>query len=111
VEEDVVGETGPRNGGNAMKTKNVNRGSRGFAVTSEKYEPIRKAILASVPRSKEGTTFKELVAAVNDRVPKDLFPKRGSVSWYTKVVQLDLEAKGLIGRILSVTPQRVRRAK
>jgi len=94
-----------------MKTKNVNKGSRGFAVTAEKYEPIRKAILASVSRNKEGVSFKELVASVSSRVPKELFPKRGSVSWYTKVVQLDLEANGQIERIPGVTPQRVRRAR
>jgi len=94
-----------------MKTKNVNKESRGFAVTAEKYEPIRKAILASVSRNKEGVSFKELVASVSSRVPKELFPKRGSVSWYTKVVQLDLEANGQIERIPGVTPQRVRRAR
>lgn len=94
-----------------MKTQNVNKGSRGFAVTAEKYEPIRKAILASVPRNMEGVSFKELVASVNGRVPKELFPKRGSVSWYTKVVQLDLEANGQIERIPGATPQRVRWAR
>lgn len=92
-----------------MKTKNVNKGSRGFAVTAEKYEPIRKAVLASVPRNKEGVSFNQLVASVSGRVPEALFPKRGSVSWYTKVVQLDLEASGHIERIPGVTPQRVRR--
>jgi len=92
-----------------MKTKNVNKGSRGFAVTAEKYEPIRKAVLAAVPRNREGVNFKELVASVRDRVPKELFPKRGSVSWYTKVVQLDLEAGGQIERIPGATPQRLRR--
>ena len=94
-----------------MKTKNVNKGTGGFAVTPEKYEPIRKAILASVPRNKEGVSLKELVASVTGRVPIELFPKRGSVSWYTKVVQLDLEAKGLLERIPGVTPQRVRRIR
>lgn len=94
-----------------MKTKNVNKGSRGFAVTAEKYEPIRKAILASVPRSKEGVSFKDLVRSVSARVPAELFPKKGSVSWYTKVVQLDLEAKGQLERIAGVTPQRVRRRR
>ena len=92
-----------------MKTKNVNKGSRGFAVTSDKYEPIRKAIIAAVPRNKEGVSFKELVASVTRRVPKELFPKPGSVSWYTKVVQLDLEASGQIERVPGVRPQRVRR--
>lgn len=94
-----------------MKTNNVNKGSGGFAVTEAKYEPIRKAILASTPVNKEGIAFKELVASVSARVPQDLFPKRGSVSWYTKVVQLDLEAKGQIERIPGAVPQRVRRAR
>jgi uncharacterized protein DUF6958 len=94
-----------------MRTKSVNKGSSGFAVTAEKYEPIRKAILASVPRNKEGMSFKELVASVTGKVSKELFPERGSVSWYTKVVQLDLEADGQLERIPDVTPQRIRRAR
>ena len=94
-----------------MRTKSVKPGSSGFAVTAAKHAPIRKAILASVPRSKDGVTFKELIAAVSRKVPKPLFPKPGSVAWYTKVVQLELEAEGLIARIEGVTPQRVRRVK
>ena len=42
-------------------------------------------------------------------VPADLFPKRGSVSWYTKVVQLDLEARGQLCRVPGQTPQRLLR--
>jgi hypothetical protein len=91
-----------------MKTKNVNKGSRGFAVTPEKYEPIRKAILASVPRGQAGVTFAQLVASVARQVPSELFPKTGSVSWYTKVVQLDLEAAGKLERVPGRTPQRIR---
>lgn len=94
-----------------METKNVNKGSRGFKVTAEKYEPVRKAILASVPRSKSGVTFKDLVASVSERLPEELFPKKGSVPWYTKVVQLDLEADGRIERIPGAKPQRVRRVR
>jgi len=56
-------------------------------------------------------SFKELVASVSSRVPKELCAKQGSVSWYTKVVQLDLEASGQIERIPDVTPQRIRRAR
>ncbi len=74
-------------------------------MTPEKCEPIRKAILASVPRNRTGVSFKELVATVTSRVPKELFPKKGSVSWYTKVVQLDLEAKGPVERIPGETPR------
>ena len=94
-----------------MKTKNMSKGSGGFAVTAEKYEPIRKAILASIPRSKDGVSFNELVVAVKGRVSEEHFPKRGSVAWYTKVVQLDLESKGQIERIPGAKPQRVRRVR
>jgi len=92
-----------------MKTRNVNKGSGGFSVTPQKYEPIRKAILAALPRGTAGLTFQELVASVARKVPDGLFPKRGSVSWYTKVVQLDLEANGLIERVPGQKPQRIRR--
>jgi hypothetical protein len=94
-----------------VKTTNVNSGSRGFAVTPQKYEPIRRAILASVQRGAHSLTFQELVASVATRVPAELFPKKGSVSWYTKVVQLDLEAKGQLERVPDVTPQRIRRVR
>lgn len=94
-----------------MRTRNVNAGSAGFAVTPEKYEPVREAILASLPRTGAGMTFRELVAAVARRVPAELFPKKGSASWYTKVVQLDLEARGYIERVPGQTPQRIRRSR
>ncbi len=93
-----------------MKTKNINKGSSGFAVTPEKYGPIRKAILASVSRGGAGVVFKELVASVASQVPAERFPKKGSISWYTKVVQLDLEAEGKLERVPGETPQRIRRA-
>lgn len=94
-----------------MRTKNVNKGSRGFAVTQEKYEIIRKAIMESVSGAAAGVTFKELVASVASRVPTSLFPKKNSVSWYTKVVQLDLEARGWLERAPGQAPQRLRRPK
>jgi hypothetical protein len=51
------GDAVNQDGENKMKTQNVNKGTRGFAVTARKYEPIRKAILACVPRNKEGLSF------------------------------------------------------
>jgi hypothetical protein len=92
-----------------MKTNNVNEGRRGFAVTPEKYQPICEAILASLSRTGPGVTFNELVASVARQVSADKFPKQGSISWYTKVVQLDLEAKGELERVPGQTPLRIRR--
>ena len=42
-------------------------------------------------------------------MPRELFPKPGSVRWYTKAVQLDLEAKGEIERLPDQAPIRLRR--
>ena len=94
-----------------MKTKNINKGKAGFVVTAEKYEPIKTAILKSLPGNSDGMTFSDLVANVKRKVDPSLFPKKGSVSWYTKVVQLDLESKGLVQRLGGDTPLRFRLAK
>ena len=94
-----------------MKTMNIHSGKNGFAVTEEKYAPIRKAILASLTKCKDGLTFQELCEGVKSRVPMDLFPRPGSVSWYTKVVQLDMEARAEIARVADVTPVRIRRVR
>lgn len=95
----------------SFRTQNINPGVGGFAVTREKYEPLRRAVLTVLPRGRQGITFAELVRRVVPQVKrrKDLFPHRGSVDWYTKVVQLDLEKKGLIVRIPGTTPLRLRR--
>jgi len=97
----------------AMSTVNVNAGARGFRVTKVKYDCIRKAMLTNLPSSQDGLRFTELVARVRREVGnrKDLFPKAGSVMWYAKVVQLDLEKRKLIERVPGVVPQRLRRVK
>ncbi len=94
-----------------IKTRNINKGVGGTRISKEKYEAVQKAILAAVPRLKDGILFKELPKEVAKRVPKPLFPKKGSASWYTTVVKLDLEARGLIERIPGEVPQRLRRVK
>lgn len=96
-----------------MSTANVNAGANGFKVTKPKYDCIRKAMLANLPTTQHGLAFNELVAKVRRDVgdKKDLFPKAGSVMWYTKVVQLDLEKRKIIERIPGVVPQRIRRVK
>ncbi|MBI5868664.1 MAG: hypothetical protein HZB43_10330 [candidate division Zixibacteria bacterium] len=97
----------------SMSTINVTPGASGFKVTKVKYDCIREAILANLPSSKEGLKFNELVSKIKREVGsrKDLFPKAGSVMWYTKVVQLDLEKRRVIERIPEAVPQRLRRLK
>lgn len=94
----------------SFKTKNINpRG--GFNVTREKYAPVRRALLAAVPRGGEGITFSSLVRKLRPRLSRKLFPTTGSVMWYAKVVQLDLEKRGYLGRVRGAVPQHLRRLR
>jgi len=97
----------------SMSTVNITAGANGFRVTKVKYDCIREAMLANLPTTPDGLPFNELVARVRRKVAdrKELFPKSGSVMWYTKVVQLDLEKRRLIERVPGVVPQRLRRVK
>jgi hypothetical protein len=49
-----------------------------------------------------------MAAAAKARAPEDLFPGGEKTGWWTKCVQLDLEAKGLLVR--AGKPLRWRRA-
>lgn len=99
-----------------IEARNVNHPEHRENLKAEKYNAIRAAMLASLPAqdSGESMTFDELereVAAYlkEKDVPEELFPKPGSVRWYTKTVQLDLEARGEIERLPDQSPIRLRR--
>jgi len=92
-------------------TKTVTEGAGGTRIDKAKYEAFRKAILAIVPKNKTGILFKDMPKLVAQKISKEMLPAKGSASWYTTVVKLDLEARKLIERIPGATPQRVRRLK
>ena len=98
-----------------IKAQNVNHPQHQENLKEEKYTLIREAMLAHLPDSRsDGMLFNQLeekVAAhlAENGVPKALFPKLGSVRWYCKAVQLDLEAKGLIERLPNQSPIRLRK--
>lgn len=73
-----------------------------------KYDLVRRAILKEASSSKKGVAFKELSGLVKKRLKKAELKNLGSVTWYTVVVKLDLEAKGLIERIPGKRPQVIR---
>ena len=45
----------------------------------------------------------------NREMSQELFPKPGSVRWYVKAVQLDLEARGIIERVPAKSPIELRK--
>jgi hypothetical protein len=98
-----------------IKAQNVNHPDHQENLKEEKYTIIREAMLTHLPgRSSDGLPFAQLeekVAAylAENNVPIELFPKPGSVRWYCKAVQLDLEAKGIIERLPKQSPIRLRK--
>ncbi len=100
----------------SIQAKNVNHPDHRQNLNVEKYTLVREAILAALPGHNSGQSmpFSDLENAVrsylnNKNVPNELFPRPGSVRWYTKAVQLDLEAKGEIERIPNKSPLRFRK--
>ncbi|MDX2042698.1 MAG: hypothetical protein SF097_15870 [Acidobacteriota bacterium] len=77
---------------------------QGVNISKVKYDTIRGAILAALANGKE-LTLKDLFAAVR-KTMKGKFD--GSISWYTTVVKLDLEAREVIERVPKSKPQRIR---
>lgn len=98
-----------------VKAQNVNHPDHQENLKEEKYSVIREAMLATLPDgSSSGMPFAQLeekVAAylATKNVPTEMFPKPGSVRWYTKAVQLDLEAKGIIERLPTQSPIQLRK--
>ena len=62
------------------------------------YEAMKQAFLKVLPKTAPGLTADELREAVLPHLPEDLYPEGAKAGWYTKAVQLDLEAKGIIAR-------------
>jgi len=92
-------------------TKTVSKGKGGTRVSKAKYDAVRKALLSVVPKKKEGIPFSDLAKLVAPKLPKEMRPTKGSASWLTVVVKLDLEARGVLQRVEGAKPQRVRRVR
>ena len=89
--------------------ENVNSPGRAVRVDVDKYNAMKRAILAVLPTSSSGLTVAELKTRVLPLLPEDLFPGGAKAGWWLKGVQLDLEAKGLIARVHS-KPLRLHRS-
>ena len=91
----------------ATTTPNVAGHTR--RVDRTKYEAMKKAVLKVTPRRAPGLTGNEMIAAVGKIAPKDLFPGH-TYHWWSKCVQLDLEARGILVSDRTRSPLRWRRA-
>jgi hypothetical protein len=80
-------------------------------VDAVKYEATRKALLKIMPRKGAGITQTEMMAKVKAQLPQALFPKGAKSEWWTKCVQLDLEARKVLARDTDAKPLRWLRIK
>ena len=76
-------------------------------VNAAKFTAMREAYLAVLPDAPPGLTPGQIIDALRPTLPQDLFPGGEKAGWWSKAVQLDLEAKGIIAR--SVKPVRLYR--
>lgn len=82
-------------------------GKKPTRIVRWKYDAIRKAILASLPKKKPGLPFADLIRKVEDRLSAEEAAKIGSLPWYLTTVKLELEVAGEIARVPDETPQRL----
>jgi hypothetical protein len=76
-----------------------------------KFDAVRRAILAILPRRGEGVLFTDLTGLVKEKLAEDELAKLGTPMWYVTTVKLELEVRGEIQRVKDLTPQRLLRAK
>lgn len=78
--------------------ENVNHPGQLRPVDADIYEAMKKAFLKVLPKASPGLTEGEIRERVLAHLPEELFPGGAKAGWWTKAVQLDLEAKGLVAR-------------
>ncbi|NOT70929.1 MAG: hypothetical protein HOP09_06460 [Hyphomicrobium sp.] len=81
--------------------ENVNSPGHVVRVDADKYNAMKRAILTTLPKAAPGLTVAELKERLLPLLPDDLFPGGAKAGWWLKGVQLDLEAKGLIARVVT----------
>ena len=80
-----------------VEVRNVNHPDYRGQVNAAKYAAMKAAMIKALSGSK-GLTQNELRTAVKPFLPDDLFPGGKAAGWWAKTVQLDLEARGEMGR-------------
>ena len=77
--------------------ENVNHPGHTTRIDAAKYQATRAAMLKVLPRKAPGLTQDEMMREMRKALSVSQFPSTTS-SWWAKMVQLDLEAKGLVVR-------------
>jgi len=92
-----------------IRIENVLQPGKTYSADAAKYEAMRKAVLAVLPKASPGLTVAEVQDRIVAHLPENLFPGGAKSGWWMKAVQLDLEAKGVIARTRT-SPLRLHRS-
>ena len=84
-----------------ITVQNVNVPGWTREVHADMYVAMRRAMLKILPARPPGLTQTEIRKAVVTHLPQALFPSGAKADWWSKLVQLDLEAKGRLRRELT----------
>lgn len=85
-------------GSEKVEMQNIKSPGHVVRVDKRKYEAMKTALLAVMPKTEPGLTVAELKQELLPMLPEDLFPGGDKAGWWLKGVQLDLEAKAIIVR-------------
>lgn len=77
-----------------ITVQNVNVPGHETNVDAAKYTAMKKAMLKVLPKKSPGLSHKEIMQEVKPHLPETEFPGGEKTGWWSKTVQLDLEAKG-----------------
>ncbi|MEY9782512.1 DUF6958 family protein [Sinorhizobium fredii] len=83
---------------NRIVVENVIRPGKTTSVNADMYAAMKIALLAVIPSQAPGLTLADIRERIFAHLPEQRFPGGNGVSWWSKTVQLDLEAKGEIVR-------------
>ena len=92
-----------------IEVENFNHPGQFRLVDAAMYSAMKRAVLDVIPKCPPGLTVAALEQKVLPHLPQELFPNVTKAGWWTKTVQLDLEAKGILAREKTI-PLRLRRA-
>lgn len=87
-----------------MEVENIASPGSTYRVDAAKYNAVKDAMLARLPKVPPGMPAADIRAAITPLLPQELFPGGDKVGWWVKCVHLDLEAKAVLAR----TPKPVR---
>ena len=81
-----------------VEIENVNHPGKPKRADAAMYQAMKQAFLNILPAKAPGLTVAEVQRGVLPHLPEHLFPGGAKAGWWSKAVQLDLEAKGVIAR-------------